>query len=93
MTLWFVEGLPGAGKTTMAEQLCALAKKSGLSAAWYLEESIDHPVHGRELKKGRKNSDIFVKSCLDAWGQFAENAMKTEGEAAWENQTSFCPLL
>jgi hypothetical protein len=79
MTLWFVEGLPGTGKTTMAEQLCALARKSGLSAAWYLEESIDHPVHGWKLKESRKNSDIFVKSCLDAWRLFAENATKTGG--------------
>jgi hypothetical protein len=78
MTLWFVEGLPGTGKTTMAEQLCAQARKSGLSAAWYLEESIDHPVHGWKLKQGRKNSDMFVKSCLDAWRLFAENATKTE---------------
>jgi hypothetical protein len=77
MTLWLIEGLPGTGKTTMAEQLCILARKSGLSAAWYLEESIDHPVHGRKLKEGRKNGDIFVKSCLEAWRAFADNSTKT----------------
>ena len=79
MTLWFVEGLPGTGKTTMAQKLCAQARKSGRSAAWYLEEAADHPVHDRELKEGRKNRDIFVKSCLDAWRRFAENSTKTNG--------------
>jgi len=77
MTLWLIEGLPGTGKTTMAEQLCFLARKSGFAAAWYLEESIDHPVHGRKLKEGRKNGDIFVKSCLDAWRAYADNSTKT----------------
>jgi hypothetical protein len=74
MTLWFVEGLPGTGKTTMAEQLCAIAQKSGRAAAWYLEESIDHPVHGQSLKLERKNGGGFVTACLDSWHRFAERA-------------------
>jgi thymidylate kinase len=49
MTLWLIEGLPGTGKTTMAEHLCALARKSGRDSLWYLEEANDHPVHARPL--------------------------------------------
>lgn len=79
MTLYFVEGLPGTGKTTLAERLCSQANRSGRSATWYLEEAIDHPVHGRKLKVARKNSKIFAASCLDAWRHFAENATKAKG--------------
>jgi hypothetical protein len=77
MTLWLVEGLPGAGKTTLAENLCALVRKSGYAAVWYLEESIDHPVHGQSLKQAR-NDGGFVKACLDSWQQFAEKATNDE---------------
>jgi hypothetical protein len=76
MTLWFVEGLPGVGKTTLAENLCALVRKSGRAAVWYLEESIDHPVHGQSLKLERKNGGGFVSACLDSWYRFAERAAK-----------------
>lgn len=56
----------------MAERLCSLAKKSGNSAVWYLEESSEHPVHSKLLKETRRNSSIFTEACLLAWSRFAE---------------------
>jgi hypothetical protein len=78
MTLWLLEGLPGAGKSTMAERLCTLAKKAGYDAIWYLEESGDHPVHSKSLKETRRDAGLFVETCLDAWSQFVTKC-RTDG--------------
>jgi thymidylate kinase len=71
MAVWLIEGLPGAGKTTMAEHLCLLARNSKWDAKWYLEESDDHPVHSNLIKAKRRESQ-FIEECLRAWSRFAE---------------------
>lgn len=62
----------------MAEYLCALARKSGRDALWYLEEANDHPVHARPITQARKNGGQFVVACLSAWRQFSEKSANTD---------------
>lgn len=72
MTIWFVEGLPGTGKSTMAENLCSLAKASGHDAIWYREEMADHPVHPRSLTTQRRDGENYIEACLQSWSRFTE---------------------
>lgn len=71
--LLLVEGLPGAGKTTLAERLCAFAGSEGLSSRWYLEEAANHPVHPRSLGALKTHAD-YAAHCLQAWRHFVEQA-------------------
>jgi hypothetical protein len=78
MPLWLLEGLPGSGKSTMADRLCVLARKSGYDAIWYLEESGDHPVHSKSLKETRRDAGLFIETCLEAWLRFTKKC-QTDG--------------
>jgi hypothetical protein len=77
MAVWFVEGLPGTGKSTMAKNLCSMASKSGYDAKWYLEESHDHPVHPKKWR-ALKSDDHFINQCLQAWARFTEECLKQD---------------
>lgn len=69
MRILFIEGLPGAGKSTMAEKLCEFAMRSGSDAMWYREEAHDHPVHPKPWG-ALKHRDDFADVCLQAWSAF-----------------------
>lgn len=74
MALWLIEGLPGAGKSTLAQQLCADASAAGHMAQWSLEESRDHPVHARQRGRVTPHSPGFAQACLDGWAAFVAAA-------------------
>ncbi|MFS2206344.1 hypothetical protein [Variovorax sp. Varisp36] len=71
MRLVLIEGLPGTGKTTLAERLCALALQEGCASRWYLEEAADHPVHPHSLNAARLEAD-YPSRCLQGWQRFAD---------------------
>ncbi len=72
MSLWLIEGLPGAGKSTTANFLCTLARESGYDAEWYLEEFSEHPVHPRWLIAQRHTCENLAEVFLQSWSRFAE---------------------
>ncbi len=76
--LILVEGLPGTGKTTLAEQLCAFATSTGQYAVWHREEEQDHPVHPLSLTTSREQPG-FASRCLQNWRAFAERSQPTRG--------------
>lgn len=63
------EGIAGSGKSTASERLCEILKTNGVDAAWWLEESADHPIMPKERRALSRNSD-FSEICLDAWHSF-----------------------
>ena len=71
MKIILIEGVPGVGKSTMAEGLCALAKSRGIDAQWYLEEMHDHPAHPISLRRERAHPN-FACACLQQWQDFVE---------------------
>ena len=74
-----VEGIPGSGKSTASEQLCQLLLARGASAAWYLEESADHPVMPKTRRRHSPLPD-FPDICLRAWRQFVASATAEQVE-------------
>lgn len=78
MKLILVEGLPGTGKTTLAERLCAYAVASGRQALWHREEERSHPVHPASLTASREHPG-FASRCLQNWRAFAERAQSIHG--------------
>lgn len=69
------EGIAGSGKTTASERLCEILKSKGVDAAWWLEESADHPIMPKERRALSKNSD-FSEICLGAWQSFLNSQTK-----------------
>jgi len=67
--LILIEGLPGSGKSTMAEMLCKATQANGIVSSWYLEESKDHPVHPVDFKYDRHKKN-YPERCLNQWVKF-----------------------
>lgn len=73
MRLILIEGVPGCGKSTLAESLHRDALSSGVNASWYLEESRDHPVHPHIVRNGRNLAEYYLRQ----WEKFiSENASR-----------------
>lgn len=77
MRLVLIEGLPGTGKTTLAERLCTSISKESCEIRWYLEEAADHPVHPHSLSALRSKAD-YPSRCLHGWQRFV-NEVQHDG--------------
>jgi adenylate kinase family enzyme len=64
-----IEGIPGSGKTTLAQRLHAECISAGIDSYWVLEESKDHPVSPARVRR-RAHADDFQEQCLLSWGRF-----------------------
>ena len=85
-----IEGVPGAGKTTVAQQLSFDLIARGRPARWWLEEAKDHPVMPASLRKTSALSG-FEQRCIDAWTSFLTREagdLIVEG-AAFQNAVRF----
>ena len=76
MRLILIEGMPGAGKTTLAKRLCEFALHAGRGSEWHREESADHPVHPRSLGVLKLEED-YAHRCLRSWQRFADAAQSS----------------
>lgn len=72
MRVIFIEGIPGSGKSTMAEKICAEAKTCGTNAKWYLEEARDHPLRPQSLPRPRSGPELVSRLLSSARGFVAE---------------------
>ncbi len=85
-----IEGVPGAGKTTVAQQLADHLISRGRPARWWLEEAKDHPVMPASLRK-TSGSPGFEQRCIDGWASFLTREagdLIVEG-AAFQNAVRF----
>jgi len=83
MKLILIEGVPGSGKTTLAEGLCNEMIAAGLPARWYREEAHDHPVHPLPLKAHKYDTD-FAARCTEAWRRFLADEAAYKGAVILE---------
>ena len=72
------EGIPGSGKSTAAQRFCEILQSRGIDAAWWLEESVDHPIMPKE-KRALSNNKHFSDVCLNAWRSFLESQANSVG--------------
>jgi hypothetical protein len=68
--LVLIEGLPGTGKTSLAEWLCKRMTESGRDAAWAREEAADHPVIDRATRRTAAEPG-YADRCIARWEAFA----------------------
>lgn len=93
MKLLLIEGISESGKTTLAEYLYHVLHDLNINVAWYLEESKDHPVHPRALRKFN-DSPAFPEMCLQSWKQFVakeknENTVHIMEGSAFQSTVRF----
>jgi molybdopterin-guanine dinucleotide biosynthesis protein len=65
-----IEGLPGSGKTSLAEWLCAQTRSHGVAASWIPELQRDHPVIDRPTMRTAKTPG-YADRCIARWEAFA----------------------
>lgn len=75
MRLILIEGIPGSGKSTMAETLCAIARAGRRDAVWHLEEAANHPAHPRPMHPARHESG-FAEGRLECWREFTQRVLR-----------------
>jgi hypothetical protein len=95
--LLLIDGLPGAGKSTVAHLLCRHLRDHGHAARWYWELESPHPVFdfadpidGDTLREG------FVEQALDRWRAFATALASDDRIAIVESsllQTAVQPMF
>lgn len=66
--LILVEGLTGAGKSTLAHFIAHQYRANGIPARWIWEETRDHPVGPPPAEP---HEDGFIETMLARWEQFA----------------------
>ena len=85
--LILLEGVPGAGKSTLAQTLLRHLVRHGIPARWWYEEDADHPVYVfhdhaslqhvlAELSSGRHAG--VVAQALTVWQRFADAVLSQE---------------
>lgn len=68
--LILIEGLPGSGKTSLAEGLCASLDAAGTRASWVPELQPDHPVIDRATMRTAR-APGYAGRCIRRWEGFS----------------------
>lgn len=69
-----IEGLPGTGKSTVAQRIAIDGARLGLAAQWYYEEQRGHPLHGYFDPATDGTPDRFMDAAVARWRSFARDA-------------------
>jgi hypothetical protein len=76
--LIFVEGFPGAGKSTTAQFLARLLARRGSAARWVYEEETPHPLVPPRPSRGYPSWETFTDARVARWRAFASAARDYE---------------
>ncbi len=76
-----IEGLPGSGKTSLAEWLCARLEARGVRASWIPELERDHPVIDRPTMRTAREPG-YAHRCIARWEAFSEALQARDSDAA-----------
>ncbi len=68
--LILIEGLPGSGKTSLAQWLCETLEARGTSATWVPELQRDHPVIDKATMRTARDPG-YADRCIARWQAFA----------------------
>jgi thymidylate kinase len=85
--LILIEGIPGAGKSTAAQFVLRQLLGHGVTARWWYEEDLGHPVYVfegpdslqqvvRDLFSGRHG--VVVEAALAKWRQFVDGVLASD---------------
>ena len=75
-----IEGLPGSGKTSLAEWLCSEIAALGINASWIPELQRDHPVIDRPTMRSAKDRG-YADRCIERWEAFSAHVQELESPA------------
>ena len=78
--LILLEGIPGSGKTTIAEWIAQRLRRQGIDAELSIELRADHPVIDRALMKTSRVPG-YGDRCVDRWRDFASRALNSPSPA------------
>ncbi len=91
--LIFIDGIPGSGKSTTAQQLCHQLLHDGCDAEWFYEHDSTHPIYtARQLEEALASGTDAVHEILGAatglWKRWA-STRKASGPIAILESTLF----
>lgn len=72
MRVVLIEGLPGSGKSSLAEWLCARVEAQGIAATWVPEGHAGHPVIDRPTMRTAR-SPGYAERCIERWDAFSKS--------------------
>lgn len=75
--LILIEGLPGSGKSSLAEWLCEHINAQGTPATWVPELERDHPVIDRSTMRTASASG-YGDRCIARWAEFSNAVQRLE---------------
>jgi len=75
--LILIEGLPGSGKSSLAEWLCDHINAQGTPATWIPELERDHPVIDRSTMR-TASAPGYADRCIARWAEFSHATQRLE---------------
>src|SRR5438067_10670331 len=75
--LVFVEGVPGAGKSTTAQFLARQLTRHGRSARWFYEEQVPNPFVPEIDPADYRDWHHFIDLRVERWRAFARDATRS----------------
>lgn len=72
-----IEGLPGSGKTSLAEWLCVRLRADRINAVWIPELQRDHPAIDRPTMRTARQRG-YAERCIARWEAFATRVQASE---------------
>jgi thymidylate kinase len=91
--LILVEGLPGSGKSTIAQFIWMQLQKHGVPCRWYYEEEEPHPVAFYERSSVHSTATDVFSDALAKWQSFVSKAQQSDAISIIESHLFQDPIF